>query len=231
MPATTLPFICSQCGHHYGDGPHGVPILIEDGSYLKNVTLEMSGIHMPCPRCGQVNQPALPDGVYNAGGGRWELVRRITEDLASAHAAPEEFENLIRLLRAAEAGGQSASQVAGAIETETPFHQLAETIRRHPNITNLIISNLVSIIVTIIVAVFLTPTSAPSTASGQTNLTQRQIDQIAARVTRQLEKDEKQTSPPGRDAPIREGPARNKPCYCGSGIKYKKCCASKNPKE
>ena len=33
----------------------------------------------------------------------------------------------------------------------------------------------------------------------------------------------------GKDVPVRTDPkiGRNKPCPCGSGVKYKKCCAKK----
>ena len=223
MPATTLPFICSRCGQHYGDGPGGVPLRIDDGSSVKNLTLEMSGLRMPCPRCGQVNRPALPDGVYNAGGGRWELVRLITEDITSAQASRDDFTKLVQLVRAAEAQGQDASQVADVIATETPFHRLAETIRKHPNITN----NVIAVIVTVVTAFILATLgvgSSPAPAAP-VHLTQQQINEIAQQVAQQVEKDEQQeASSAVGSAPSREGPARNKLCHCGSGIKYKKCC-------
>ena len=226
MPATTIPYICSRCGHHYGDGPGGVPLRIADGSSLKNVKLEMSGMLMSCPRCKQVNRPAIPDGVYNAGDGRWELVRLIAEDITSVQASRDDFAKLVRLVRAAKAEGRDASQVADVIAAETPFHRLAETISRHPNITSNVIAVIVSVVTAFIIA-GLHVGSSPAPATP-VHLTQQQIGEIAEKVARQLEKDKQQEAsssvgnPPGR-----EGPARNKPCYCGSGIKYKKCCGDR----
>jgi hypothetical protein len=223
MPATTLPFVCSRCGHNYGDSPGGAPLLIADGSSVKNLTLEMGGIRMPCPRCGQVNRPALPDGVYNAGGGRWQLVRLITEDLTSAQAARDDFAKLVRLVRAAEAEGRDASEVADVIAAETPFHRLAETISKHPNITSNVIAVIVSVVTAFIIAA-LHVGSSPAPAAP-VHLTQQQINEIAEKVAHQLEKDgQQEASSSVGHPPAREGPARNKPCYCGSGIKYKKCC-------
>ena len=169
MPATTLPFICSRCGQHYGDGPGGVPLRIEDGSSVKNLTLEMGGIRMSCPRCGQVNRPALPDGVYNAGGGRWEVVRLITEDITSAQASRDDFAKLLQLVRAAEAEGQDASQVADVIAAETPFHRLAETISKHPNITSNIVAVIVSVVTAFIIAVLGIGSSPTSGRPGRSD--------------------------------------------------------------
>jgi hypothetical protein len=177
---------------------------------------------MPCPRCGQVNRPALPDGVYNAGGGRWELIRLITEDITSAQASRDDFAKLLQLVRAAEAEGQDASHVADVIATETPFHRLAETISKHSNITNNVIAVIVSVVTAFIIAALgVGPSPAPTVP---VHLTQQQIDEIAQKVAQQLEKDERQEASSGSSPPAREGLARNKPCHCGSGIKYKKCC-------
>ena len=170
-----------------------------------------------------MNRPALPDGVYNAGGGRWELVRLITEDMTSAQASRDDFAKLVRLIRAANAEGQDASQVADVIAAETPFHRLAETISRHPNITTNVIAVIVSVVTAFIIAA-LHVGSSPAPAA-QVHLTQQQIGEIAEKVVRQLEHDEQQeASSSVGNPPSREGPARNKACYCGSGIKYKRCC-------
>lgn len=161
--------------------------------------------------------------MYNAGGGRWELIRLITEDLTSAQASRDDFAKLLRLVRAVQAEGRDASEVADVIAAETPFHRLAETISRHPNIANNVIAVIVSVVTAFIIAT-LHVGSSPAPAPP-VHLTQQQINEIAAKVAHQLETDEQQqASSSAGNPPTREGPARNHPCYCGSGIKYKKCC-------
>lgn len=220
MAQTFMPFVCERCGHPW-DGDN--VLRIEDGSFLRNVALDVSGVRMPCPRCRHVNSPVLPKGVYNAGGGHWELVRLLVEDMASAQASVDDFNKLLRLLRKADAESQDSSQIAETIAAETPFHRFSETLSKHPNITSNVIAVIVAVGTSFVIAAFGIGSSPAPTAP--VNLTQQQVNAIAEKVAHQLEADEQYKAPSSVwNSPHREGSARNKPCHCGSGLKYKKCC-------
>ena len=60
-------------------------------------------------------------------------------------------------------------------------------------------------------------------ADHRLHLSQHQMNVIVQRAVKDLEQQEQgETSRPA-GLPARSGPARNQPCYCGSGRKYKKC--------
>ena len=237
MPATTLPYLCSGCGHHYGDGPGGVPLLIADGSEVTNLTLEMGGMLMQCPRCGRMNRPALPDGTYNVRGGRWEFVRQITEDLKDAKGSAEDFDTLVRLVREALAkDSPNQAQVAATIAAETPYQRIAAMVRKHPNVLPVLLA----------VLLWLVPppydwgsdkASPPRvTVSQLEHLADHEMDQLARKIAHDVKQDERHQGRHSKPAPTPGSLARlhpqgrNEPCRCGSRVKFKKCCGGPHAK-
>jgi hypothetical protein len=218
---TGLPFICTACGLRYGDG---------NGPGLLSVTGDATSITvadnwMQCPRCGTMNKQALPDGEYNIRNGQWQLVRQIAKDLLSAHATQTDFIKLASLVREASASGDNVETIATSIERDTPFGSLAKTMREHPPGWGAVI---VPIIISIVLWLFPSPLSGTGNTTPQQqsspavvqHLSTQQIDQLAHQIADDLEKQTKdiRVSPPARM------PGRNQACYCGSGLKYKKCC-------
>jgi hypothetical protein len=217
---TALPFICYRCGTHFGQ--NGV---VFEGDF-SGVTIGQGhlDVTMQCPRCGAMNRPALPDGQYNIRGGRWEFARRVARDILSQPRTADEIRRLAEVARQARANGGDAEQIATAIENNTSFGSLAETIRKasreHPPgwgayVLSIILS-VIGIAFPYIVSAITSPTAAPSTPPPAViRLSPEQIDQIARQVAQDMEG--RQSRPPGKVG-------RNEPCTCGSGAKYKKCC-------
>ena len=226
MPDTTLPYMCSGCGHHYGDGPGGVPLLIKDGSELKNVKLEMSGMLMQCPRCGRMNRPALPDGTYNVRGGRWEFVRQITEDLKEAKGSAEDFDTLVRLVREAlSKNSPNQAQVAATIAAQTPYQRIAAMVRKHPNVLPVLLAVLLWLIPP--PYEWGTASAAPAgvTVTQLEHLADQEMDALARKIAGDIEQDENTVGGTEHGQLHRLNPqGRNEPCRCGSGIKFKRCC-------
>jgi SEC-C motif len=217
---TAVPFICNRCGTHFGQ--NGV---VFKGDF-SGVTLGQGHLNVTsqCPRCGAMNKPALPDGQYNIRGGRWELARRVTRDILSQPRTAEEIRRLAEVAREARANGGNDEQIATAIENNTSFGSLAETIRKvnreHPPgwgayVLSIILS-VIGIAFPYIMSAINSPTVAPSVPPpAVTGLSPDQIDRIARQVAQDLEG--QQSRPVGKAN-------RNEPCTCGSGVKYKKCC-------
>lgn len=224
MKSTGLPFACSRCGLRYGDGLGPAALRITGDSSMANVNLTVSGMRMQCPNCGEMNSPAIPDGEYNVrAGGPWQLVRRITEDLRSAQASADDFAHLRQLVQEALTQERAVDQVADAIQAETPFQRLAVTIRRNR-------VNVLTVLLTILLWLIPPPHDWPSSPAPSATVTQLQqmspheLDELARETARQFDEQRSLGTRVGK--PQRSGPARNKQCYCGSRLKYKKCHGS-----
>jgi hypothetical protein len=215
---TAVPFICKKCGKHYGDD--GGPGALGFQGDVSNVTI--ADIGMQCPRCGTLNRMAIPDGVYNVRGGRFEIVRSLARDILSARATADEIQRLGEVAKEANANGGDVERIASAIENETPFAKFAETIRKadreHPPgwIAYILAIILPYIISYVIAAVSSGNSPAPPTVA---HFSEQQISQIAQQVANDIEKQQRLE----QRGSLRQ-PGRNEACPCGSGIKYKKCC-------
>jgi len=223
MPATGLPFVCSRCGLYWGDGAQGPAFIRLEGD---DTEFTFSNIGMTCPRCGTMTRPALPDGTYNV-----QLIRRLAKDLRSAQATRDDYARLLSLLQQARTVGQDARTVAEDIAAQTPFARLAQTIREHPpGWTAYILAAILAVVLWLI-----PPPDKNASTSGDAqsagpavlqHLSQRQLDELAQQIAKQLQHQQPPvvgTSPGVRQ---QKGSERNKPCSCGSKIKYKKCCGS-----
>jgi hypothetical protein len=178
---------------------------------------------MSCPHCGTMNRQALPDGEYNIHDGKWHLLRQIARSVLAAEATNADFEELARLVRLAQANQEDIGQVAADIEHNTPFAQLAQTLREHRSDAIGVLSLLLSVVLWLIPS----PTSGPArpahpVSASSAYLSPHQLNELAGKIADDLAgKTEKTPAFPGHRT---QSPGRNQPCSCGSKIKYKKCC-------
>jgi hypothetical protein len=227
-----LPFVCSKCGFSWGN-EQGPGLLSVSTRGDEATTVKFNDITMTCPRCRHVNRPAIPEGEYNVHHGRWDLVRRITEDVVAAGATVEDIKHLAEVAEGLAQEEPDANKLADAIAAETPFTRLAETIRAHPNLSIFVASTIINIIVSVALALIV-----PTLHIGATSpaLSPHQVDELAHKIAHDIEQDERHQGQRSKPAPIpgnltRLHPqGRNEPCMCGSGIKYKKCCGGPHAK-
>jgi SEC-C motif len=226
MQATGLPIVCQHCGFHWNDGDFGFSIF----GFQNYKSVKLTGNATNCPRCGEMT--ALPEGTFEVREGRWRLIRCLADDLRSAQATADDYARLLKLLRQAQTTREDAEQVANDIAMQTPFARLAETIRTHPPSWT---AWLIAAILAIVLWRFPYPagTSSPAPIHPAPapvvlqHLSNQELDDLAKQIAHQLEQ-RRDISQPSKDATLTpKGSQRNKPCPCGSEVKYKKCCGSR----
>jgi hypothetical protein len=211
VSTTFLPFVCKRCGHRYGQNF----IAFEGDS--SNITFVNN--ENQCPKCGTLNRQALPNGTYNARGGRWEVARQAIHDILSVNPTADDIERLAQLFKEAQVRGSEVEQVASAIENETPFAAVAKALREHPPGWG---AYLISILLAVALWLVASPTSTdgpPRPVPVAQPMSPQQIDKLAEEIASQIERREGFNQP----QELRK-PGRNELCPCGSGKKYKKCC-------
>ena len=176
-----------------------------------------------------MNRQALPDGTYNVRNGRWELVRLIAQDILSAQATASDLFTLAEVVKEAKASGADVKQVAEAVEDKTVFSDLARTFRNFdrehpPSWGAWVLAMIVPYIISAIIGLLhdgspSEPAVRPTHTQAVQNLSPEQIRQLAQQIASDLERQHiGDQSHPSRP------PGRNERCWCGSGMKYKKCC-------
>lgn len=194
-----LPAVCDSCSTLFNSG-----FRVENS---RHITIEdfTTG---PCPRCG--GRGHIPDGVYDVVG---DTIRVLATTTQSAEALVQ----LARVLeRARASGAQDPGRVAASIEKESPeFSALADVLRRLRGV------RLIEW-VTMALAVIAILQGAEAAQSNTRN------DAKLDRIYNMLVQEQKSTStpvttqtPPPRA--IAKLPGRNDPCWCGSGLKFKRC--------
>lgn len=229
MKSTGLPFVCFACGYQWGDGrgPAAIRVNTEHG---QSSTVEFSDVSMPCPRCRQVNRPALPDGRYQVSEGRWQLIRRITEDLKDAKGSAGDFDTLVRLVREAMAkDSQSQAGAAATIEAKTPYKRIATMVRNHPGVLPVLLAILLWLVPPPYDWGAGSPSPARVTVSQLEHLADREMDELARKIASDIEQDERRKAVRPSTPRLRPQ-GRNELCRCGSGIKFKKCCGGPHAK-
>jgi hypothetical protein len=223
MPTTGAPIACQNCGLRWNDGDFGGMRLF--GFVNTDVVLHNNATN--CPRCG--GSATVMNGTYEVREGRWQLVRRLADDLRAVQATPEDYVCLLNLLRVAQKAGQATDQVADEIEAQTPFARLAATVRAHPVA---ITAWLISVLLTLL-PYFIAPKGQPTTVNIDVNvnvpaqqMSPTQMDELARKIAQQVGEYGDLQKAVVRTGPQHvKGSERNQPCRCGSGIKAKKCCA------
>ena len=207
---------CPNCGHIFGaenlvkvNGPTSATVTITDS-------------HVNCPRCGAWADQ-IQEGTFDvAPDGTW---RHLAAALRTPDATAEDYRQLAELLRHARSAGAPQEQVADEIATTTPvFGGLADFLKS-PQMQGLAMWITVLLMVLSLYITYLTleetehappvpaPAPAPVVNVRIDQPSEQQIEQWIAGALRQTQGD---TS----------SPARNRPCVCGSGKKFKKCCGA-----
>jgi hypothetical protein len=175
------------------------PIYIENST---NVSLGV-GLVGPCPHCGGMGH--VPKGVFNFIGSTIQI-------LSAPERTVSELTNLARILREAREKGEDKEQVTARIEKEVPsLSVLAKLLPTNK-------SDLYGFLGVVIAAVSLYTQSVDKPPS-QTTVN---VTQIVQQITIQQPQRRSHVQPPV--VPQKQG--RNKPCQCGSGKKFKKCCGT-----
>jgi hypothetical protein len=212
--STSLPVVCGTCGAIFPSGI-GVP------KAVSNIRMHFVDSQFgPCPHC-------LAHGKRSYGEVPAEWIDLSRPDVAAALSAPTTANNLRTLVGVlssasreelsalrealANAEGMSAEEVADRIERAVPRHGgLADWMRKPENLPVLQGYILILIgIVTVLLMVY-------SVVNG---ITAEQAEQLIQAVKQEQRTD--QARPPGR----------NEPCYCGSGIKFKRCHGAPPPRQ
>jgi hypothetical protein len=205
-----LPAICDQCGQLFMP----MAFRIEQST---NIRIENFSVG-PCPHCGGMGH--IPDGIYDVTA---EGIRVLVTSAKSAAS----LERLGVLLQEAKSRNASGAEVADAIERDVPeFAPLATFLRGlgRPEIVIALITLLVMLIT------FLRADSQSGAQldaiKAQTQATQAQteeLERIQSAIVAQLPT----AQPFGAEAPATRPASpdlgRNDPCWCGSGLKYKRC--------
>jgi SEC-C motif len=219
--AVGLPFACPRCGLQWDDGDYGMA-LIAGG---EGASIVDSSITTNCPRCG--GNAALVGDSFEVRGGRWQVIRQLADDLRSASASRADYACLRDLVRQAQADGREREKLAADIEAQTPFANLAQTIRAHPPGWT---AYLLAAILAVVLWYFAPPGgTAPAPANPGTKLEQlspQQLDELAQQIAQQLSQDGAAVPKATAGPQSVKGSERNLPCQCGSGMKAKKCCAN-----
>lgn len=226
MPASGVLITCQRCGLQWHDGDYGRRFIGGDNSR----GIRIANVGMNCPRCG--GSARLADGTYDIRDGRWHLVRRLADDLKSAHASSDDYALLLTLLRQAQAAGKESDEIADDLAAQTPFTLVAETIKAHPTAVGTIIGILVALVLWLIPSpsgTAMAPADSghtPGPAISLQHLSSSQLDELAEEIAQQLRDDHAQLAPVPPAQQRVKGSERNLPCRCGSGRKAKKCCSN-----
>lgn len=154
----------------------------------------------PCPACGGMGH--VPDGVFNFVGNTIEI-------LSAPERTVRELRDLASLLRSASERRAAPEDVAEQIRAELPgFRRLADLLPTNRG-------ELYGFLALVLAAVQLM--SAPSGTTN--NITVNQVVEQACPAAKPAA-----GAAPSRRSSNKQG--RNEPCACGSGKKFKKCCAN-----
>lgn len=205
------------------------------GGTFENVTFvgTRMNVAVTCPHCGGLFDAAAGgDGTFSTVGGRLRRVAtgvRLLADESRQH--PDSVPSLVRVLRTQQ-GVTSTADLASAIDaaTENDFASVTAWLRENEWLAGWVggISGLATFLLTLLMMLTGSGSAgAPSTQSQTVNVTvtnglsDADLERIIGEVLRQSQP-QVQPAPSTRRAG--RSPARNLPCDCGSGLKYKKCC-------
>lgn len=193
-----MPAFCQNCRTIFGSG-----MVFEN---CKNITL--IGFSIECPKCGKMGQ--VPDGVY-------DIVGNIITVLTSTKNTVYNLNKLNNILTNAKKSNYSHEEIKSKIKEELPeLSSLSDTLPKTRN-------ELYAFIVLILTTIGLTLAFISSTNKNE--ISESKIKKITEKA---IEKSlfKHNTKKYKNDvSPQKNKTGRNEPCPCGSGKKFKKCCA------
>lgn len=102
--------LCRNCGLLFDS-----PLIGNLGSGVLQVSA--SGNIVSCPRCGAMARQRLQGDFEISPGGRW---RHLASALASKEATSEDLQNLLDVLRLAQASGANKSEIVRDVKDRVP---------------------------------------------------------------------------------------------------------------
>lgn len=183
--------------------------------------VDISGSRVNCPRCGEMAEQRQ-SGVFEVdAAGRWRL---LAEALRPADVTRDDYERLFAMLEAAQREAASPAELAAKIDDEAPaFSALGQWFLSGHGVA---IATWLAVVIPVILWMLsrMEPPapSAPPVVNVTVNVPgstpseeqiQQQIEQALKAVLDQ----------PTTGRRAGRSPARNAPCPCGSGEKYKRC--------
>jgi hypothetical protein len=201
-------FICTHCGA-------GNRV----GATFTNLGVSNNGLvnfGVTCRRCGRLFDAAPVDGTYSTIGGR---LQRLTGTVRHLATIDRNALNDLRLAIAAAKDADDADQAVRLLDSAQVTAPAGGWLSSQPNRVELwMVLTLLTTIIGIIL--MLRPAEHPS-------LTPDELNNLVTRVVQQVETNTPNTpsvtssSPSAGVAPPDQ--ARNSPCACNSGHKYKHC--------
>jgi hypothetical protein len=190
-----IPAICDSCG----------ALFVSHNAIEGTGTVVMGGTRVgPCPVCG-ARWGSIIDGTY-------ELVENVTRYLGGPDVGADSLRRLQALLEQVRDGKAEPERVAEQIRHEIPEASGVAWLLSAKGSTLATWLALVIALITLLLVKFDDAERAP--------LTTEQIEQIVQDVEGH---DPKAVSTTESGPAVSTKVARNEPCPCGSGEKYKRC--------
>ncbi len=159
----------------------------------------------PCPRCGGMGH--VPDGIFNFVGETIEIISAPEKTL-------DDFLKFSKIIREAYEQKQSFEMVAQNIKEKTPsFSKILDLLPDNKSDWYTFIGTLVAI-----VALISQQRTTRANVDKQVTVSQV-IEYISAKSTVENNQKSIQVTTVTKKNKI----GRNEPCFCGSGIKHKRC--------
>jgi hypothetical protein len=171
------------------------------GSGSANISLKDIGVG-PCPRCGGMGR--VPDGIYRYSSGALRL-------LTGPDVSVQKLRVVEAILREARGKTSTKAELLKKIEAASPH--TASALETVPD-QNGSLAWLAVVIALISLAIQIHSTYFKSDDSELQKMFMQQL-------LKEAQPQQQTLQPPLEKKPK---PGRNKPCPCGSGRKYKKCC-------
>jgi hypothetical protein len=210
-----VPAVCNWCGSFYPSGfgldPGGTGI-------TATWTTETRPIDRRCPACG---------GNGRVLGGAWHIVENTIQLLEGPDTTVSELERLAGVLREARDRGADLDEVRNTVEREFPGMGQRLSKLLVPR-TPADLAAYITLILTIIGMILM--------ARQDDRPVEIDVDQVINNIT--VEAPTPAAQPPATAPPSTVNPSpehgnrgvkvsRNRPCPCGSGLKFKKCHGAK----
>ena len=182
-------------------------MIFSSGIFAENSNISFSGCGAgPCPRCGGMGH--IPDGIFNFVGNTIKV-------LSATQKTKEDFIHFANFLNEAQEKKYSSNEFIEKVKQNVPeFTSITDLLPKNRSE----LYGFIALLLTII-QIFMQSPEKPS----QNIINNININQVIEQVYKESSYDVKK-----KDISKAKKVGRNEMCPCGSEIKYKKCCGSKN---
>ena len=194
-----MPAFCQNCG-----------AIFSSGMVFDNCTnLKLSGNIVQCPRCGGIGK--VPDGVF-------DIVGDVINVLSATKNTINNLNKLNNILKNAKKLNYSHEEIKSKIEEDLPeLSSLSDVL---PKTRTELYAFVALILTTIGLAI------AYLSSSSNNQISELKIKEITEQAIEKSLTKQNGITYQKNTLPKNKKTGRNKPCPCGSGKKFKKCCIS-----